>query len=164
MSLNQDCSALIQNKLPPKLGDPGSFCVPIVIGNCTYNALCDLGTSVSLIPLSICKKLDLGEPQPVDMTLFMTDRSTASPTGILEDISIQVGKFYVHVDFVVLDMQADFLILIILGRPFLATARTLIDVKKGVLSFSIGGRKLNIISLKLSSNLDLKMSCTDWTE
>ena len=88
VSLNKDCSALVQNKLPPKRGDPGSFCVPIVIGNCTYNALCNLGASVSLIPLSICKKLDLGEPQSVDMTLFMVDRSTASPTSILEDIPI----------------------------------------------------------------------------
>ena len=142
VSLNQDCSALVQNKFPPKLGDPGSFCVPIVIGNCTYNALCDLGASVGLIPLSICEKLDLGEPQPVDMTLFMADRSTVSPTGILEDIPIQVGKFYVPVDFIVLDMQVDFPVPIILGRPFLATAGTLIDVKEGVLSFSIGGEKI----------------------
>ena len=159
VSLNQDCSALVQNKLPPKLGDPGSFCVPIEIGKCTYNALCDLGASVSLIPLSICKKLDLGEPKLVDMTLFMADRSTVSPTGILENIPIQVGKFFVPVDFIVLDIQADFSVPIILGRPFLATAGTLIDVKEGVLSFSVGGRKLNLVSLMLSSNLGLRMSC-----
>ena len=142
VAFNQDCSALVQNRLPPKLGDPGSFCVHVVIGNSTYNALCVLGTSVSLIPLSICKKLDLGEPQPVDMTLYMADRSKKSPTGILEDIPIQVGKFYIPYDFVVIDMQAELSIPIILGRPFLATVGTLIDVKEGILSFTIGGNRV----------------------
>ena len=75
----------------------------------------------------------------MDMTLYMADRSKKSPTGILEDIPIQVGKFYIPIDFVVLDMQADFSIPIILGRPFLATAGTMIDVKEGILSFTIRG-------------------------
>ena len=69
VSLSQECNALIQNKLPPKLEDPGSFSVPMVIGKCTYHALCDLGASVSIIPLSICKKLDLGESRLVDDSL-----------------------------------------------------------------------------------------------
>ena len=142
VSLSQECSALIQNKLPPKLEDPGSFSVPMVIGKCTYHALCDLGASVSIIPLSICKKLDLGEPMPIKMTLYMADRSTTRPVGILEDIPIQIGKFYIPVDFIVLDIEADFPVPIILGRPFLATAGTLIDVKQGVLSFTIGDEKI----------------------
>ena len=78
----------------------------------------------------------------MDMTLFMADRSSKASSGILEDIPIQVGKFYIPVDFVVLDMHANFSIPIILGRTFLDTVGTLIDVKEGILSFSIGGEKL----------------------
>ncbi|XP_073526517.1 uncharacterized protein [Phyllobates terribilis] len=142
IDLNQECSAIIQNKLPPKLEDPGSFSVPMVIGRSTYQALCDFGAIVSIIPLSICKKLDLGEPRPVKMTLLMADRSTTRPVGILEDIPIQIGKFYIPVDFIVLDIPADSPIPIIVGRPFLATAGALIDVKQGVLSFNIGEEKM----------------------
>ncbi|XP_073526341.1 uncharacterized protein [Phyllobates terribilis] len=142
VALSQECSALIQNKLPPKLEDPGSFSVPMVIGRSTYQALCDLGASVSIIPLSICRKLDLGEPRPVKMTLLMADRSTTRPVGILEDIPIQIGKFYIPIDFIVLDIPANSPIPIIVGRPFLATAGALIDVKQGVLSFNIGEEKM----------------------
>ncbi|XP_073525693.1 uncharacterized protein [Phyllobates terribilis] len=142
IALNQECSAIIQNKLPPKLEDPGSFSVPMVIGRSTYQALCDLGASVSIIPLSICKKLDLGEPRPVKMTLLMADRSMTRPVGILEDIPIQIGKFYIPIDFIVLDIPVDSPIPIIVGRPFLATVGALIYVKPGVLSFNIGEEKM----------------------
>ncbi|XP_073526196.1 uncharacterized protein [Phyllobates terribilis] len=142
ISLNQECSAIIQNKFPPKLEDPGSFSVPMLIGRSTYQDLCDLGASVSIIPLSICKKLDLGEPRPVKMTLLMADRSTTRPVGILEDIPIHIGKFYIPIDFIVLDIPADSPIPIIVGRPFLATVGALIDVKQGVLSFHIGEEKM----------------------
>ncbi|XP_073526141.1 uncharacterized protein [Phyllobates terribilis] len=142
ISLNQECSALIQNKLPPKLEDLGIFSIPMVIGRSTYHALCDLGASMSIIPLSICRKLDLGEPRPVKMTLLIADRSTTRPVGILEDIPIQIGKFYIPIDFIVLDIPADSPIPIIVGRPFLVTVDALIDVKQGVFSFNIGEEKM----------------------
>jgi hypothetical protein len=145
VSMNRECSALIQNKLPPKLQDPGSFCIPINVGAYSYNALCDLGASVSLLPLSICEKLGLKDLRPVKMQLYMADRSIAHPAGILEDIPIRVGKFYVPVDFVVLDIKADSPIPIILGRPFLATASTMINVKDGILSFTIGEERIELI-------------------
>ena len=78
--------------------------MPIDVRDFNYNALCDLGASVSLLPLSICKKLDFGELRPVKMLLYMADRSIAYPTGILEDIPIRVGKFFMPVDFIILDI------------------------------------------------------------
>lgn len=70
MMLTEEYSARIQRKLPPKLNDPGSFTVSCTIGNCHFDkALCDLGASINLIPLSIFKKLCLGEAKATMVTL-----------------------------------------------------------------------------------------------
>ena len=143
MALTEECSALIQNKLHPKLKDPGSFSIPCVIGTVNFEkALCDLGASVSLMPLSVCKKLDMGELKPTTISLQLADRSVKHPIGILEDIPIKVGKLFIPANFVVLEMEEDSQIPIILGRPFLATAGALIDVKNGKLSLTVGEEKV----------------------
>ena len=82
------------------------------------------------MPLSIVKRLSLGELTPTAMTLQMEDKTIAQPEGILEDVLIKVGKFIFPVDFVVVDMEEDKQIPLLLGRAFLATGATLIDVKK----------------------------------
>ena len=76
VALTKECSAIIQHKLPPKLEDPESFTIPIHIGNSEFDkALCDLGASVNLMPLSIFRKFGLGEVQPTNITLQLADRS-----------------------------------------------------------------------------------------
>ncbi|XP_056697729.1 uncharacterized protein [Spinacia oleracea] len=100
----QECSALLQNKSPPKLKDLGSFSNPYNIGNVFIDkALCDIGASVSVMPLSACTKLKMGELKVTNITLQMADRSVKYPLGILEDVPVRVGKLYIPVDFVVLD-------------------------------------------------------------
>jgi len=79
-------------------------------------------TWVSLIPYSIFKRLGLGDFASTRISLQLADRSIKYPMGILEDVPIKVGDFYVPIDFVVLDMAKDSRTQIILGRPFLATA------------------------------------------
>ena len=70
MKLNEECSAIILNKLPPKLKDPGSFTIPCTIGNCHFDkVLYDLGASINLMPLSIMQKLGLEESKPTNMSL-----------------------------------------------------------------------------------------------
>ncbi|KAL5578338.1 hypothetical protein UlMin_020037 [Ulmus minor] len=62
VALMQECSAVLQNKLPPKLKDPGSFTIPCSIGNQYFGkALCDLGASINLMPMSIFKNWGLGK-------------------------------------------------------------------------------------------------------
>jgi len=123
VSLTEECSAIIQNKLPPKLSDPGSFSIPCSVGGLTISrALCDLGASVSLMPYSICKKLQEGELKPTTISLQLVDRSVKYPLGVLEDVPLQVGKFFIPCDFLVMEMEEDSRIPIILGRPFLAIA------------------------------------------
>ncbi|XP_027166366.1 uncharacterized protein LOC113766367 [Coffea eugenioides] len=139
IALTEECSDIIQNKLPPKLKDPGSFTVPCTIGNVEFSkALCDLGASVSLIPLTVARQLGLKELKRTNISLQLADRSIRHPMGILENVLIKVQKFIIPVDFVVLDMEEDVHVPIILGRPFLATAGTIIDVKRGKFKFQIG--------------------------
>ncbi|XP_057247562.1 uncharacterized protein LOC130589929 [Beta vulgaris subsp. vulgaris] len=143
VSLTAECSAILQNKLPKKLGDPGSYSIPVKLGDIEIkNALCDLGASVSLMPLSICKKLNMGELKPTRISLQLADRTVKFPLGILEDVPLRVGKFLIPCDFVVMEMEEDANVPIILGRPFLATAEAIIDMKKGKITFEIGDEKM----------------------
>ena len=129
VNLTEECSAIIQRKLPQKLKDPGSFTIPCTIGNAIFEkALCDLGASINLMPLSIFRRLGLGEARPTTVTLQLADRSLKHPRGIIEDVLVKVDKFIFPADFIVLDMEEDKEIPIILGRPFLATGRAMIDV------------------------------------
>ena len=118
--------------------DPGSFTIPYEIGHADVGkALCNSGASINLMPLSIAKRLSLGELTPTTMTLQMADRTVAHPEGILEDVLIKVGKFVFPMDFVVINIKEDKQVPLLLGRPFLATGATLIDVKKGELALRL---------------------------
>ena len=90
------------------------------------------------MPLSVVKRLSLGELTPTAMTLQMVDKTLAQPKGILEDVLIKVGKFIFLVDFVVIDIEEDKQVPLLLGRPFLETRAALIDVKKGELTLRVG--------------------------
>nr|XP_017239909.1 PREDICTED: uncharacterized protein LOC108212702 [Daucus carota subsp. sativus] len=143
ISLNEECSAVIQRNIPPKLKDPGSFSLPCTIGKVGIKrALCDLGASVSLMPYSIYKRLGLGELKKTRISLQLADRTIKYPLGVLEDVLVNVDKFVIPCDFVILEMNEDVEIPIILGRPFLATAGASIDVKAGKLTLNVGEEKV----------------------
>ena len=138
VNLTEECSAIHQRKLPQKLKDPGSFTIPCTIGNVIFErALCDLGANINLMPLSIFKRLGLGEAHPTTVTLQLADRSLKHPRGIIEDVLVKVDKFIFPADFIVLDMEEDKEIPIILGRPFLETGRAMIDVQRGELKLRV---------------------------
>ncbi|KAK8933442.1 hypothetical protein KSP39_PZI015251 [Platanthera zijinensis] len=149
VALTEECSAILQNKLPKKLKDPGSFTIPCSIGmTFSGRALCDLGASINLMPLSIYTRLGIGEITPSSLTLQLADRSLAFPKGIVEDVLVKVANFIFPADFVVLDMDEDEEVPIILGRPFLATGRTLIDVHKGELTMRVNDEEVTFNVLK----------------
>ncbi|GJR05637.1 reverse transcriptase domain-containing protein [Tanacetum coccineum] len=111
VTMNERCSAVLLNKLPPKEKVPGSFTIPCNIGDLHINnALADLGASISLMPYSMYEKLGLGEPKPTRMSLELADKF------------IQIS--------------------IILGRPFLATARAMIDVFNKRITLRIGNEEV----------------------
>ena len=119
VNLTEECSAILQRKLPQKLKDLGNFTIPCTIGNAIFKrALCDLGASINFMPLSIFRRLGLGEAHPTTVTLQLTYRTLKHPRGVIEDVLIKVDKFIFPADFIVLDMEEDKEIPIILGRPF----------------------------------------------
>lgn len=76
VALAEECNAIIQHKLPPKLTDPGRFTIPFSIGSLKFGqTLCDLGASINLMSLSMMRKLNCGEPKPTKMNLTLADRS-----------------------------------------------------------------------------------------
>ncbi|GJY99554.1 reverse transcriptase domain-containing protein [Tanacetum coccineum] len=96
--LNEHCSAVILNKLPEKLGDPGKFLIPCDFpGMDECLALADLGASINLMPLSVWKKLSLPELTPTCMTLELADRSITQPIGIAEDVYLKTGRALIDV-------------------------------------------------------------------
>ena len=149
VSLTEHCSALVSNDFPLKLKDPGSFSIPCSIHGFKFNsALCNLGASVSIMPFSVFKKLNLGPLRPTNTTIQLANRSIMFPKGLIEDVPLKVGDFSFLVDFIVLDITEDDRVPIILGRPFLATSGALIDVKERMLTLCMGNEKA---SFKLQS-------------
>ena len=127
-----------QERLPAKLGDPGIPTISCAIGTTNIsNALCDLGAGVSVMPLSLYKKLDLGELAPTSITLQMADKTTKQPAGIIENVLLRIDQHVVPTDFIVLDMPEDEKLSIILGRPFLSTAGASVDCALGKIVFNI---------------------------
>ncbi|XP_070039264.1 uncharacterized protein [Nicotiana tomentosiformis] len=143
VTLTQTCSAAVTRPMAQKLSDPGSFTIPCIIGIYVFaKALCDLGDNINLMPLEIYKKLGIGRARPTSMLLQLADRIVKIPTGILDDVLVQVGKFVFLADFVILDCQIDETIPIILGRPFLATGRALIDCETGELKMRLNNEEI----------------------
>ncbi|XP_021991507.1 uncharacterized protein LOC110888283 [Helianthus annuus] len=141
--LNGGCSAVVLNKLLGKLTDPGIFTIPCLFGsNTNTRALADLGASINLMPFSLYEKLDLGELAPTRMTLSLADRSVKYPRGIVVNLLVKVDKFVFPADFVILDMEADERVPIILGHPFLRTAKALIDVYDGKVTLRVGEERV----------------------
>ncbi|KAI3695367.1 hypothetical protein L1987_78363 [Smallanthus sonchifolius] len=123
------CYAVVQNKLLEKLADLGVFTIPCLFGSSTlHNALADLSASINLMPYSLYEKLGLGDSAPTRMSISLADRSVKYPRGIVENLLVKVDKFVFPLDFFILYMEVEDRVSIILGRPFLRTAKALIDV------------------------------------
>nr|GFA96417.1 reverse transcriptase domain-containing protein [Tanacetum cinerariifolium] len=119
---------VILKKLPEKLRDHGKFLIPCGFSELKCKALANLGASINLMPLSVWKKLGLPDLIPTLMTLELANRAICKPNEITSDVFIPVGKFTFLAHFVVVDYESDPRVPLILGRPFLKTARALIDV------------------------------------
>ena len=111
------------------------------------------------MPYTIFQKIGVGELKPTRMTLQLADTSVRLPLGIVEDVPVQVGNFFVPGDFVVMDMEEDREVPIILGRPFLRTARTVFDTYEGTLTMNVGGEKVKFQVTEAMKYPDLPNHC-----
>ena len=147
--LTEQVSAIIECKTPVKYKDPGCPTISVNIGGISVEkALLDLGVSVNLLSYSMYKQLGLGELKPTSITLSLADRSIKIPKETIEDVLIQVDRFYYPVDFVVLDTEPVAVgpnhVPIILGRPFLATSNAIINCRNGVMQLTFGNMTLEL--------------------
>ncbi|GJY32289.1 reverse transcriptase domain-containing protein [Tanacetum coccineum] len=105
-------------------------------------SLADLGASINLMPLFVWKKLSLSELTPNRMTLELANRSVSYPVGVTEDVFVKVGKFYFSADFVIVDYDVDPRVPLILGKPFLRSARALTDVHGEELTLRVNDKAI----------------------
>ncbi|KAJ9675244.1 hypothetical protein PVL29_024267 [Vitis rotundifolia] len=145
----EQVSAIIQCKSPVKYKDLGCPTILVTIGGTVVEkALLDFGASVNLLPYSVYKKLGLGELKPTSITLSLANRSMKIPRGMIEDVLVQVDKFYYPMDFVVLDKnpidKGTNCVPIILGRPFLTTSNAIINCRNGFMQLSFGNMTLQL--------------------
>ncbi|XP_068340626.1 uncharacterized protein [Pyrus communis] len=153
--VSENVSAMLQRKLPPKCKDPGSFTIPCVIGNTKFeHVMLDLGASINVMPYSVYASMNLGELKNDGVIIQLADRSNAYPRGVLEDVLVQVDHLIFPADFYVLDMEDSTHSPpspLLLGRPFMKTAHTKIDVAKGALTMEFGGDTINF---KVSESIE----------
>ncbi|XP_042027230.1 uncharacterized protein LOC121774413 [Salvia splendens] len=129
---DENVSAVIQRSdLPSKKTDPGMFTLPISIGDIQVeHAMCDLGASINVLPYSIYRKLGAAKLVNTDIMIQLADRSCIHPEGILEDVIVKMTEPATKESSGVL-----------LGRPFLSTASTIIDVRNGTISLDFKGEQ-----------------------
>ncbi|GKE88360.1 hypothetical protein Tco_1565835, partial [Tanacetum coccineum] len=144
----------IDKSIPRKEKDPGSFTLPCFINNvCFDNSLIELGASISVMPLSTYLNLGLGELAHTKLTIELADRTVKYPKGIAKNVLVGIRKFTFTVDFIILDIPKDIKVPLILGRPFLSTARDKIDVYKRKITLRVGEERIVFTSVKPANSL-----------
>ncbi|XP_047183098.1 uncharacterized protein LOC124849233 [Vigna umbellata] len=155
-----NCSAVIQKLSPPKFKYPGSFTILCIIGKLVVGrALIYLGAIINLMPLSMFKTFGGLELKPTRMTLKLVDRSLIYPHGVVEDVLVKVDKFLFPVDFVIMEMEEDVDVPLILGRPFMKTARVLIDMENGKLKVRVQDEEVNFNVFEAMSHPNDDKAC-----
>ncbi|XP_022019322.1 uncharacterized protein LOC110919357 [Helianthus annuus] len=141
-------SAVLSSALPQKAQDPGDPLIPIQIGTFKIErALLDLGACVSILPRSLYDQYDFGPLKKFDTPVVLADQTPTHPRGMVEDVIVKVDDCYYPVDFLVVDYVGcveDTQPVVILGRPFLATANAIINCATGTVSMKFGDRELNL--------------------
>ncbi|KAL5570305.1 hypothetical protein UlMin_026880 [Ulmus minor] len=147
VNFGENVLAVLQRKIPPKCKDPGSFTILCTIGKVRFErAMLDLGASINVMPSSIFTSLNLGPLKETGVIIQLADRSNTYPKGVLEDVLVQVNEMVFPADFYVINMCEDAnskASPLLLGRPFMKTARTKIDVHNGTLTIEFDGESIS---------------------
>ena len=153
IQLSETVSSIMMNSLPIKKRDPGAPMITSEIGEMSFTrSLLDTGASINILPKAIFDRHHVGELQPFLVELCIADRSVRKPHELAEDVIVRIEECYFPVDFLVVDMkmtkelsQAP----IILGRPFLATAKAVTDWGKGEVILKVGEHTVKVDINKL---------------
>ncbi|GKC86678.1 DNA/RNA polymerases superfamily protein [Tanacetum coccineum] len=163
--MNEHCSTIVKDALPPKEKDPGSVTLPCNINNvCFDKALAALGASVSVMPYSTFTNLGLEKLAPTKLIIELVDKTVKCPKGIAKNVLVGIDKFVFHVAFIVLDMPEDTKIPLVLKRPFLSTAHAKIYVFKRKFALRFGNDKIMFKSDSPTSNIIKKVNALSLRE
>ncbi|XP_071708699.1 uncharacterized protein [Rutidosis leptorrhynchoides] len=134
------------------------ICFPCKFGDSEmFNALADLGASINLMPHSLYERLGPGPLKPTRIRIRLSNHSFDTAIGIAEDILASIDTLVLPVDFVIMKMKDDLQVPLILGRPFLATADTVILVQRNQLNIGVDEERMTINiweDVKQPSNTD----------
>ncbi len=150
VNVGENVSAVLQQKMSAKCNDRGMFAIPCKIGHLRIKkAMCDLGASINVMSYSVYESLNAGFLTKTGVIIQLADRSVVHPEGILEDVLVKVNELIFPADFYVIKMEEDSTpgsSDLLLGRPFLSTASTKIDVRSGTLTIEFDGEivKFNV--------------------
>jgi len=157
-----NCSAVIQWILPPKHKDPRSVTIPCSIGVVSVGkALIDLGASINLMSISMCRRLGELEIMPTKMILQLPDHFVTKPYGAVEDALVRVKHITFPADFILMDIEEDAKIPLILGRPFMSTASCVVDMGKGKLELSVEDQKISFDLFEAMKHSNDHKACFD---
>ncbi|GKF60690.1 reverse transcriptase domain-containing protein [Tanacetum coccineum] len=116
------------------MGMEGNFVIPCNVGGTKdMSALVDQGSDVNIMPLSVYNRLTAEKLVETDVRLALASSSHIYPLGVAEDVLVEVTGFVYPVDFMILDIKKDVKKPLILGTPFLTTARVEIKFDKGTI-------------------------------
>ena len=151
--MSETISSIMLSTLPRKRRDPRAPMISCEIGGRTFTrSLLDTGASVNILPKGVYDVFPLGKLQPLFIELSLADRSVRQPHGVVEDVIVKVENCYFPVDFIIVDMKSTKDLTnspIILGRPFLATAKAITDWGKGEVIFQVGDSTMKVSINKL---------------
>ncbi|XP_071687822.1 uncharacterized protein [Rutidosis leptorrhynchoides] len=163
--IEEECNKILASRprIPKKLRDPGKFVFPCKFSELeVFNALTDLGANINLMPHSLYERLGLGPLKPTRIRIRLDNHSFNNAIGIAEHILVSIDTLVFPVDFVIMEMKEDLQVPLILGRPFLATADTIILVQRNQLNIRVGEELVTINireAMKQPSNTDDDDEC-----
>ena len=151
--MSETTSSIMLSTLPRKQRDPGAPMISCEIGGRTFTrSLLHTGASVNILPKGVYDICPLGDLQPLFIELSLADGSVRRPHDIVEDVIVKVKNCYFPVEFIMVDMKStkDFTdSSIILGRPFLATAKAITDWGKSEVIFQVRDSTIKVSINKL---------------
>ncbi|XP_071728806.1 uncharacterized protein [Rutidosis leptorrhynchoides] len=147
MTKQDSCNKILASRprIPNKLGDLGKFVFPFKFGESeVFNALADLGASINIIPHSLYERLGHGPLKPTRIRIRLANHLFDTAIRIAEDILVSIDTLVFPVDFVIMEIKEDLQVPLILGRPFLTTANTIILVQRNQLNIGVGEKRVTI--------------------
>ncbi|XP_042051467.1 uncharacterized protein LOC121796745 [Salvia splendens] len=160
--IGENVSAVIQKKrLPSKRTDLGMFTLPIIIGDVKIeHDMCDLGVSINVLSFSVYKRLTGVSLVDTKVVIQLVDRSCISLEGVLGNVIVRMHDFLYPADFHVIRMnesEAGESSGVLLGRPFLRTTKTIIDVSDVTICLDYHGEKFTFnIDKAMKKPLDIE--------